>query len=338
MDLRPTRDQAELVAVFADLLADHSTPDHVRAAEAGATPGHDPTLWQRLIALGAVDMATAVDDVTLLDLALVAEQLGRFVAPTPMLEVQVATRLLARCGAHDPDRTATLALRPPRDGIATLVPAGAVADDVLVLEGTRLRLLPLAGRVTPVANLADLPLADVTVGRAETRAEIGGGRVVAEGEQAVARFAQALDEWRVLTAAALAGLSIAALENGVEYVKQRKAFGQPVGQFQSVQHRLADRASETDGAQLLAREAAWSHDHEPDRFSALASMSLAFSAETAIATSHDALHFHGGYGFMIEYAAQLYYRRARGWGAVLESPAEGYRRVGTQRLARAGAA
>jgi alkylation response protein AidB-like acyl-CoA dehydrogenase len=105
----------------------------------------------------------------------------------------------------------------------------------------------------------------------------------------------------------------------------RHAFGQPVGQFQSVQHRLADRASEADGAQLLAREAAWSAAMEPDRFESLAAMALAFAAETAISTSHDALHFHGGYGFMNEYPIQQYYRRARSWGAVLESPADGYR-------------
>jgi alkylation response protein AidB-like acyl-CoA dehydrogenase len=114
-----------------------------------------------------------------------------------------------------------------------------------------------------------------------------------------------------------------------------KAFGQPVGQFQSVQHRLADRATESDGAELLARKAAWAAELEPDRFRMLAAMALAFAAETATTTSHDALHFHGGYGFMLEYSAQLYYRRARSWAAVLERPAECYRRVAGEHLAAA---
>jgi len=330
VDLHLSADQAELVGVFAAVYGTHCTTDHVQAAETADVPGHDAKLWRRLVDLGALDMAVPDEDgASLLDLALVAEQHGRFVAPTPMLDAQVALRLLMRLDAYDEDRLPTIAVRPPRNGRAELVPAGSVADDVVVLDGDRLVLVPLEGRRTPVANLGSLPLADVTVDE---------GRVVASGPAAVAAFQVAVDEWRVLTAAALAGISQRVLEIGVAYVKERKAFGRPVGQFQSVQHRLADRATETDGALLLAREAAWSADAEPGRFGALAAMALAFGAETAIATSHDALHFHGGYGFMLEYPAQLYYRRARSWGAVLESPAQGYRRVADHRTAGEGAA
>ena len=56
-------------------------------------------------------------------------------------------------------------------------------------------------------------------------------------------------------------------------------------------------------------------------------MAFGFAAETARDTSYHALHFHGGYGFMLEYDIQLYFRRARSWGAVLESPQSSYRRV-----------
>lgn len=330
MDLRPTPDQREIVGVFADVYGQHCTPDHVQAAESGDSPGHDAGLWQRLVDLGALDMAVPGEEgVSLLDLALVAEQHGRFVAPTPMLEAQVATRLLVRLG-REPDAACTIAVRPVVGDRAELVPAGAVAEHALVLVGNQIRRYALTGRRAPVSNLGALPLADV-----ELTGEV---EVLASGADAVAQFENAVDEWRVLTAAALAGLSARVLEIGVAYVKERKAFGQPVGQFQSVQHRLADRASETDGAELLARKAAWSAELEPDRFRALAAMALAFSAETAIATSHDSLHFHGGYGFMLEYAAQLYYRRARSWAAVLESPAEGYRRVASEHLASEGAA
>lgn len=330
MDLRPTVDQREIVGVFADVYGEHCTPDHVRAAESGSTPGHDQALWQRLLDLGALDMAAAGEEgLRLLDLALVAEQHGRFVAPTPMIEAQVATRLLGRLGAG-PDPACTIAVRPAYDGTAGLVPAGAVLERAIVLVGDRVCLVELDGRRTPVANLGSLPLADVDVA--------GDLTVLGTGREAVAELANAVDEWRTLTAAALAGLATRVLEIGVEYVKERRAFGQPVGQFQAVQHRLADRATEADGAELLARKAAWAADHERDRFATLASMALAFNAETATAASHDALHFHGGYGFMLEYAAQLYYRRARSWGAVLESPAEGYRRAAGEQLATAGVA
>jgi alkylation response protein AidB-like acyl-CoA dehydrogenase len=145
-----------------------------------------------------------------------------------------------------------------------------------------------------------------------------------------------VDEWRALTAIALSGVGLRALEIALDYVKQRKAFGRVLGQFQSVAHRLADRYSESEGAQLLAREAAWAAGEQPERFAELAAMALGFSAMSAMAATHDAVQFHGGYGFMVEYPVQGYYRRARSWAAVLESPAQSYARVGRDTLAAVG--
>jgi alkylation response protein AidB-like acyl-CoA dehydrogenase len=99
MDLSLSPEQDQLVDAFAGLYAKHSTPEHVRAAEA---LGFDPELWKRLADLGAVPMAVAEADggwgASFLDLALVAEQQGRFVAVVPIIEAQVAARLLARLG------------------------------------------------------------------------------------------------------------------------------------------------------------------------------------------------------------------------------------------------
>lgn len=333
MDLQPSPEQQQLIDAFAGLYGDLAPPEAVRAAE---PLGHDDGLWRKLVATGGVEMALPEDrggfGASLLDLALVAEQHGRHVAPAPLPEAQVAARLLARLEKPPVDladlahghRLVTLAVRPAAHGRAGLVPAGAVADDAIVLVGDRLVLVGLSGAV-PVRNLGCLPLADVAL-------DGEGHTVLAEGPAAVGLFAEAVDEWRVLTAAALSGLAARALEIGVEYVKQRKAFGRFLGEFQAVAHRLADRASEVDGCELLVREAAWAAEADPGRTAELASMALAFAAETARDASHEALHFHGGYGFMLEYPIQLYYRRARAWGAVLESPAAGYRRVAAHHL------
>jgi alkylation response protein AidB-like acyl-CoA dehydrogenase len=110
----------------------------------------------------------------------------------------------------------------------------------------------------------------------------------------------------------------------------------PIGSFQGVAHRLADRACEVDGAELLAREAAWAVAEEPGRAAELAAMAFGFAAETARDTTYHALHFHGGYGFMLEYDIQLYFRRARAWAAVLSEPRGAYRRVADVRYATAG--
>nr|MDT0667399.1 hypothetical protein [Micromonospora sp. DSM 115978] len=139
-------------------------------------------------------------------LALVAEQVGAAVAPAPVVETQVAARLLAalpldRISAQPAlaavlagDRTVTFAVRPAAAGTASLVPAAAVADDAVVLDGDRLLLVPLTDGVRrAVDNLAAAPLADVFVAHASVTE-------LASGPAAVDAFEVALDEWLVLTA------------------------------------------------------------------------------------------------------------------------------------------
>jgi alkylation response protein AidB-like acyl-CoA dehydrogenase len=334
MDLRPTEEQTQLVEAFKDLFEDIAGPDQVRAAE---PLGHSPELWQRLVATGAIEMAVPEDagggGASLLDLALVAEQHGRHVAPAPVVEAQVAARLLSRLpsGAETlaavlrGEQLVTIAVRPVKNGVATLVPGGAVADAVIALDDDQLLLVPVPSDVRHVVNTGAMPLADITVGSDAAK--------LATGADALTAYATALDEWRVLTAAALVGIAQRALEIGVAYVKERQAFGQPIGGFQGVAHRLADRATEIDGAQLLAREAAWAATEEPQRAAELAAMAFGFAADTARDTTYYALHFHGGYGFMLEYDAQLYFRRARAWAGVLGEPRDSYRRVADLRYA-----
>ena len=319
MDLGLSDEQRQLVASFTNLLSKSSSAEQVRAAEPA---GFDEALWRTLLDTGAVTMGVAESQggwgASLLDLALVAEQVGRALAPAPVIEAQVAARLLAdvasppALAALEPalagEQMITLAVRPARDGTAPLTPAGAVCDAVVVLDGERLALVPVAdGARRPVANLAAAPLADL---------DLVGGTTLAAGGAAVDRFDAALDEWLVLTAAALVGIGAAALDLGCAYATERTAFGAPIGTFQGVAHPLADDATHLDGARLLAHEAAWALDERADRGRELAAMAFAFASRTAEAATYDALHVHGGYGFMLEYDVQLHYRRARGWARV----------------------
>src|SRR6185503_6618063 len=108
-------------------------------------------------------------------------------APAPVLEAQVAARLLAAVGDGparaalarllDGEQIVTLALRPPRGGVAELLPAGAVCDAAVILDGEQLLLVPVTDAARrPVANLASAPLADV---------DVRGGEVLASGADAV---------------------------------------------------------------------------------------------------------------------------------------------------------
>ncbi|HVU72720.1 MAG TPA: acyl-CoA dehydrogenase family protein [Mycobacteriales bacterium] len=332
MDLSLTGEQAALVAALGDLYGTHASPERVRAAE---PLGFDKGLWDQLLALGLIEMAVDEDAdhrASEVDLALAAEQQGRAVAPAPVIEAQVAARVLAAVGspALEPvlagERLVTIALHPVNGGAARAVPAAAVADDAVVFDGERLLLVPLEGARTPFENVGAQPLADVAVP--------ADAHVLATGAEALAVHEEAVDDWLRLTAAALVGIGARALELGVAYVKERKAWGVPIGSFQSVAHNLADAATAIDGARLLAQEAAWAHDVDDPRAAELTALAFAVATEAARDASYKALHFHGGYGFTLEYDVQLYWRRARAWAAVWGEPAAAYRRAADARYGR----
>jgi alkylation response protein AidB-like acyl-CoA dehydrogenase len=144
--------------------------------------------------------------------------------------------------------------------------------------------------------------------------------VLAEGSDASTIFAAAIDEVRVLRAAALVGLASEAIGIGSRYAVVREAFGQPIGMYQAVAHPFADAVAALDGAQLLVHKACWALDSAQDDAGALAAMAFVFAAETAYQATAHSLHVHGGYGFMEEYDIQLYYRRAKAWAAAFADP------------------
>jgi alkylation response protein AidB-like acyl-CoA dehydrogenase len=307
VDLTLTGDQDAMVDLVAGFLARESPPAVVRDAE---PLGHDPELWARAVEIGLAGLgapeALGGSGASVLDLALVAELVGRHLAPLPFVDTTVATRLLAACG--DTERVAravggapcTIAVRPPADGTARLVPSGAVADAAVVLDGDAL-VLVAAGRAA-VANVAAAPLADLPVEHLA---------VLATGAEAVDRYRTAVVEWRALTAAWLHGLAARSLALGVEYAKQRQQFGRPIGAFQALAHRLADDATDVQGLELLTRKAAWAVDELPGDADRLTRMAYAWAGEVANRVSGNSLHLHGGYGFMLEYDVQLYFRRAK---------------------------
>jgi alkylation response protein AidB-like acyl-CoA dehydrogenase len=329
VDLALDDAQEALVASFADLLAKHSSVERVRAAE--ATLGFDPALWDALREVGAVHMAVPESHggwgAGVLELALVAEQVGIALAPAPVIEAQVAARLLADCGIAIDDELVTIAVRVVDGDEAPLVPAAAIADAAIVFAGERLVRVPLddASR-RPVANLASAPLADVTV---------AGGEQIAAAPGAMVAFERAVDEWLVLTSAALVGIAQVAHGLACEYARERHTWGTAIGAYQGVAHPLADDATAIDGARLLARKAACELDRDGSRSRELAAMAFGFASDTAAKVTYDAVHFHGGYGFTLEHDAQLYYRRARGWPRVWGEPDAAYRRAARARLGRA---
>ncbi|MGO8870864.1 MAG: acyl-CoA dehydrogenase family protein [Acidimicrobiales bacterium] len=327
MDLNLTDEQHEVVSAVRSFLADHCPSDVVRASEPG---GFDADLWTAFCEMASpaigVPEKLGGGGASLLDLELVCEQIGGFLAPVPFIESAVACRVLASSGdpgsqcldllIAEPATVSTVALRPAVDGTTTLVPSGPVAHAVVAMDAGELVLVEGDGDGVARANLGSSSLAD--------RSLRGPGRsVLATGELARAAYGQAIDEWRTLMSAALVGLGEAALAIGVEYAENRVQFGAPIGSYQSIARDLADAATLVDGARLLAREAAWAQTDDEGQFAPLASMAFLFATRAARRASNVALHVHGGYGFTLEYDIQLYYRRAQAWPLALGDPRRG---------------
>ncbi|HEY8527733.1 MAG TPA: acyl-CoA dehydrogenase [Acidimicrobiales bacterium] len=321
MHLSLSPDQTALRDAVARLYTKEAHPERVREAESAAD-GIDRNLWQAIVQMGLPTMGVAEalggGGASLVDLAVVAEQHGAHLAPAPLLDTMVAARALAGTEAGAPlvarladGEIGALALRPARDHVATLVPAGAAANVVVALDGDRLVTATPDEPPPRRRTMHKGPVADV---------DLTGATVLAEGDEARRLFDRAVDEWRTLVAAAQAGLARAALDIGVAYVKDRHQFGVPIGSFQSVQHRLADLHTAVDGARLLAYEAAWAADRGEPGASALAAQASWFCGQTADDATEASLHYHGGYGFMEEYDIQLYVRRAKAWRLLLGDP------------------
>lgn len=312
MRLELSDEQAEIRALFDTIFDKEVSPERVRRAE---PLGFDRELWNLLAQSGAVSIALPEhadgSGYGVLESALIAELAGRSLAPVPFVEAVVAARLIA---SVDPAlgselaggaALATIALRPFHAGRATAVPAGAVADYVVGLDDDRLVLARQDGSGVHEMNIGGLPLGTCPMN--DVVAEL------AAGPQARSLLDRACDEWRCLTAATVAGAGARTVEIAVAYANEREQFGRPIGSFQAIAHGLADAATDLAGARLLVREAAWTLDGSPAAAPARSRMALVFAAAAANRAARRALHDHGGYGFMLEYDIQLYYRRIRSW-------------------------
>lgn len=334
MDLALSQDQQAIEDLFATFFENECPTERVRKAE---PLGFDADLWERFAETGASGMglpeSLGGSDASPLDAALVAESLGRRLAPLPFIEHFVATRLLVRCMGEDPvlgvlagpKAIATLALHPITRGPAHLVPAGAVASHVLALAKSEVLLCTEDPPGRPAANFAASPLADRKLSPENCRVIL----TRSEAGPAISDVhADAVDEWRALTANALVGVAQGAFDLGLAYALERTQFDVLIGSFQALQHRFADLAVALDGARLLARKAAWAFEEAPTDAKRLASMALIFCGDVANEAAAFSLHVHGGYGVSEEYDIQLYFRRAKGWRLVLDDPAVEIEKLG----------
>jgi alkylation response protein AidB-like acyl-CoA dehydrogenase len=283
----------------------------------------DEALWRKVRDLGFLTMSVPEplgDGAGLVDLALVAEERGRRLAPVPLVEHATVLRLLAALGAdehfaryRDGSSIATFAPAPQRSGVTGLVPFAPVASAAVGLVDGALLLSILDGILAPVRTLGGVALGRVDLAGATST-------VLAEGATAVASFGRALREWQLLTAASLVGLAAGALDLTVAYAKERVAFGVPIGTFQALSHPLADVRTAIEGARRLVWRAAWFLDHEPESAAVEVALAYLHATETANRAASVGIHTQGGFGFTLESDLHLFFRRAKSWPLVAGDP------------------
>lgn len=119
-----------------------------------------------------------------------------------------------------------------------------------------------------------------------------------------------LDGGRIGIAAQAVGIAQAAFEEALAYSQEREQFGQPISNFQAIQHYLADMSTELDAGRLLTWKAAWVKDNRK-RYTLEASQAKLFTSEMSQRVTNKALQIHGGYGYIREYNVERYFRDAR---------------------------
>ena len=117
-----------------------------------------------------------------------------------------------------------------------------------------------------------------------------------------------LDGGRISIAALALGMAQGALDAATSYAKQRKQFGKAISEFQAIQFKLADMATEVEAARLLVYQAAWHADQKSTRFTRESSMAKLFASEVAVKVANECVQIHGGYGFIKDYPAEKFYR------------------------------
>ena len=334
IDYSLTDDHQALQAAYRDFFKTHCSIETVRAAEES---GFDKSLWERLCGMGATTMALPAavggDGATLVDLTLVAEEIGRSLAPVPWIDHVCAARLLARLDSAQSavvtgQRLAAFDAQHDNVQGRRLIPTGSIADHIIVRDGEDVVRLSFDTRPTKVDNIGRLPMAWVDPASADSRV------VLASGPTALTEYQRALDEWRVLMAAALVGLVEETMTIAAEFAKTRYTLGVPISTLQGISHPLANIAITVQGGRNLARRAAWFLDNEPDERPELAPSAFVFMAEEASKAATMAVHVQGGLGVSAEAAASAYLVRARGWALTGGDPGASARYVGELVAAR----
>jgi len=364
MDLSLNETQQLLQRSARDFLKDECPISLVRDMD-GGEGGFPAALWQRMADLGWTGLLVPESHGgfggSMLNLAVLCEELGRVLAPVPFLSTAVLGALLVKAGgsqAQQADllpgiargqRVLALAATEPdyswdAEGIQL---TAARAGDGWVLNGVKLFVhdahaadtLLVAGRTSGAgeggvtlflvpASTPGVAVRRVSGWAGEPQQEVAFSNVALTADAALGAVGSG---WTVLQSAyprawvALSAYQVGGMQHvyemTAEYARARRQFGVAIGTFQRVQDHLIDIVNHLDGARWTTYEAAWKLDEGKADAAEAASIAQAVTSEGFYRTTFHAHEVHAGIGASLEYPLWWYTRRARTYYDYLGSPA-----------------
>lgn len=330
------RDQAR------NFLSQECTAQTVRGVLDTDTP-FDRELWQKIIDLGWTSMAIPEAygglDLGYLELCVIAEELGRALAPVPFSSsVYLATEALKTWGSEE-QKTHYLPKLAAGELIGTLatsealgaltvaaqvtggklqgkkypVPDGDVADFAIVLANDEsgvagLFLVELERDTVQRSTLTSM---DPSRSQASLAFDNAPAQALGDGAAGMERLATLLDRAAVLLAFEQIGGSHAALDMGMAYTRERYAFGRSIASFQAIKHKFADMYVAMELARANAYYGAWALSCDAPDLPLAAATARVSATEAYYQITRENIQVHGGMGFTWEFDCHLYYRRAQ---------------------------
>ena len=344
MDFDLNDEQRQIKETAREFLASRYRSERIREL-AETEQGWEQRDWDEMCGLGWPGLALPEEwggqGLGTVELAVVFEEMGYALAPSPLLATTVTGLALAACGNDDQKE---VYLRPlaqgQKRGTPAVVDAGSPGNpaeftmearpdgESVILDGEKVLVLDavsadfflvatadgvryIVEREEPGVSVSVEPSIDPT--RRLCTVRFDGVKVPAERTLpgAAEDYLPVLHRLLVATSAELTGIAQKALDMAVAYAKERQQFNRPIGAYQAVSHRCAHMLLDTENARSATYFAAWAADADPDALPLAAAIAKAAASDAGTRVTHDSLQVHGGIGFTWEHDIHLFLKRAR---------------------------
>jgi alkylation response protein AidB-like acyl-CoA dehydrogenase len=339
-----TDEQRAIKATAHDFLASRFKSERIREIAASES-GFDEGGWKEMAELGWAGLALPEEwggqGLGIVELAVLFEEMGYALAPSPLLSNTVAGLAIA-AGGSDEQRERWLRLLAEGELLVTpaLIDAGAPAEpgefamaaragaDGAVLDGEKTLVMDAASADAFLVATSDntryfvekdaagvtvAPEESIDLTRRLSSVRFEGVRVAPENRLpgGEAEYFPVFLRACVALAAESTGVAQRALDMSVAYAKDRQQFGRPIGAYQAVSHRCAQMLLETENSRSAVYGAAWAADAEPESLPLAACMAKAYASDAGWRVPDAAIQVHGGIGFTWEHDLHFFLKRGR---------------------------